>query len=110
MKQTDLTGYKNIYLQTAKEYLNNIKSGYLKLSANSQDKEAISAIHVSSHSLGGQSQIMGFTDIAKLSADIEKASANILDKVNSIDNEFMSLLKKSIDELDLEFSRIEKAQ
>jgi chemotaxis protein histidine kinase CheA len=110
MGQTDLASYKNIYLQTAREYLNNIRSGYSKLSVNLQDKEAISLIHVSAHSLGGQSQIMGYTNIVKFCVNIEKVSGNILDKVSLINNEFVNLLKNSLDELDLELSQIERTQ
>jgi chemotaxis protein histidine kinase CheA len=110
MGQTDLSSYKNVYLQTAKEYLDSIQSGYLKLSVNSQDKEAVNEIHVSAHSLGGQSQVMGFTNIVRLCANIEKVSADILDKAILIDNEFINLLKDTIEKLNLELSRIEKIQ
>jgi chemotaxis protein histidine kinase CheA len=110
MGQTDLANYKNIYLQTAREYLNDLRSGYSKLSVNPQDKEVISSIHVSAHSLGGQSQIMKFANIVKSSANIEKISGEIQNKVGIINNDFMNSLKNSLDELDLELSRIEEAQ
>ena len=110
MGQVNLADYKNIYLQTAKEYIENLLSSYAKLSANSQDNQAINQIHISSHSLRSQSQVMGFENMTNLAADIEKVSDNILNKVSSIDDNFMNLLKRSIDELNLELSRIEKTQ
>jgi chemotaxis protein histidine kinase CheA len=108
MGQVDLASYKNIYLQTAKEYLGNIQSGYLKLSVNSQDKEALSMVHISSHSLGGQSQIMGFENITVLSGAIEKKSGDILAKVDQADNKFIFLLKDSIHKLNLELLKIKR--
>jgi chemotaxis protein histidine kinase CheA len=108
MGQVDLANYKNIYLETAKEYINNISSSYLKLSANSQDNEAMNALHISSHSLKSQSQVMGFIKITDLCANLERVSSDILNKISSADDGFINLLKSSVDELSLEISKIEK--
>jgi chemotaxis protein histidine kinase CheA len=108
MDSTDLSDYKNIYLQTAKEYINSLSSACSKLSVNSSDNEAVNAIHISSHSLRSQSQVMGFSAIADLSGNIEKASDDILNKANLVDDKFMNLLKNSVDGLNAEMSKIEK--
>ena len=108
MAQVNLSGYKNIYLQTAKEYVNNLLSGYLSLSTNSQDADAMKTIHLSSHSLKSQSQVMGFTNIVNLCVNLEKVSDDILNGVFKVDVEFTVLLKKTIDELSLELASIEK--
>jgi chemotaxis protein histidine kinase CheA len=110
MTSTDLSDYKNIYLQTAREYTNSLSSGCSKLSINSMDNEAINNIHISSHSLRSQSQVMGFSTIADLSGSIEKASDDILSKVSLVDEKFINLLKNSVDELNLELSKLEKTQ
>lgn len=108
MGQVNLSDYKNIYLQTAKEYIDKIKSSYLRLSTNFQDNEAINTIHLSSHSLKSQSQVMGFASVADLCANIEKISNDILNKAISVNSEFLNFLKKVVDELNLEISKIEK--
>ena len=108
MGQVNLSDYKNIYLQTAKEYINKMSLSYSKLSKNSQDNEAINMLHISSHSLKSQSQVMGFTNITNLCADIEKVSNDILNKISLVDGNFMNLLKNSVDKLNLEFNLIEK--
>ena len=108
MGQINLSDYRNIYLETAKEYANNIFSGYSKLSANSQDKEAVAAIHLSAHSLKGQSQIMGFTNIVNLCEGVEESLEDILKGVDKVDDNFVALLKKSVDDINLELSLIEK--
>lgn len=108
MAQVDSSDYKSLYMQTAKEYVVSLLAGCNKLINDSQNREAISQIHISSHSLKSQSQVMGFTDIADLSGNIEKISKDILDGVREIDNAFMSLLKHSVDELNLKLAQIER--
>jgi chemotaxis protein histidine kinase CheA len=108
MTSANLSEYKSIYLQTAKEYINSMISSYAKLLANSVDHESINMIHISSHSLRSQSQVMGFVDIANLCDEIEKLSMNILDGIAKADDKFMHLLKNSVAELNLEIAKIEK--
>jgi chemotaxis protein histidine kinase CheA len=83
-----------------------MSSGYLKLSQNLQDVEAINSIYLSSHSLKSQSQVMGFTDIANLCTNIEKISSDIIKKISPVNTYFLNLLKNSIDQISLEISKI----
>jgi len=108
MAPIDLGSYKSIYLQTAKEYVGNLLSGYLKLTADPYDKEVINNIHISSHSLKSQSQVMGFTDTVAICANIEKISNDILNGIRKIDTEFLTLLKDSVDQINLKLFKIEK--
>jgi chemotaxis protein histidine kinase CheA len=108
MAQVDLTDYKNIYLKTAKEYVNNMFSSYSKLSVNLQDNEAVGVAHISSHSLKSQSQVMGFTKIVDICFEVEKAAKNILDGVVKIDDKFVFILKNAVDIVSLELVSIEK--
>lgn len=108
MGQTNLSDYKNLYLQTAKEYVGNLSSSYSKLLANSQNSEAIDSIHLDAHSLKGQSQVMGFTNIVNSCMNIDKIYSDIKDGKNKIDNTFLNLLKGFIDDLNSEIILIEK--
>lgn len=110
MGQVNLGDYKNIYLQTAKEYVNNLFSSYEKLSANPQDSEAVNLIHISSHSLRSQSQVMGFENMADSCISIEKISSDILNGVRANNDEFMGILKNSVEKLNSALSQIEKMQ
>jgi chemotaxis protein histidine kinase CheA len=107
MGQVDLNSYKNLYLQTAEEYVNNMSLSYSKLSTNSKDDEAANMVHLSAHSLRSQSQVMGFISVANLCANIEKTSRDIEDGVVQIDDKFIIFLKDSIDKLKLELAKIE---
>jgi len=108
MGQINLSDYKDIYLKTAKEYIDKMLSAYSKLSKDSQDKEAIIIAHLSSHSLKGQSQIMGFTKLVDLCESIEEPLENILKGAKVMDSEFLTFLKKSVDDINSELNLIEK--
>ena len=108
MTPIDLGRYKGIYLKTAKEYINSMFLSCDKLAINASDKEAINNLHISSHSLKSQSQVMGFVDIAAISANIEKISNDILSGVSQIDDKFITFLRKYVDELNLGLVQIEK--
>lgn len=108
MAQTNLSDYKNLYLQTAKEYINKMLISLDQLSKDVSDKEALNNLHIASHSLKSQSQVMGFTDMTILSGTIEKKSNDILNRIGGVDSVFLSLLRKTIDELSLKLTEIEK--
>jgi len=108
MGQIDVASYKNIYLQTAKEYLDKMSISLSTLANNVSDKEALNNLHIASHSLRSQSQVMGFENMANLSETIEKRANDILSGTAIIDNNFINLSKDSIEKLYLEFSKVEK--
>ncbi len=108
MATANLSEYKTLYLQTAKEYINNISSSCIKLGGNVSDIEAVNNIHISSHSLKSQSQVMGFINMANLCAIIEKISAAILAGNYKISNELIAVLKESVNEINLCLVQIEK--
>ena len=89
MVKVDLSGYKNLYLQTAKEYLNKLSVSLDELSRDVSNKEALNNLHIASHSLKSQSQVMGFIDITVLSGAIEKKSRDILVGVAQADDKFI---------------------
>lgn len=100
MAQVKLSDYKNLYLQTAKENIDNISSSCLKLMENPSEKKEINAIHINSHSLRTKSQVMGFIDIAALAETIEKISDGALKGNVQMNNQIISEIKKSVEKLD----------
>ena len=71
LSQDDINKYKALYLQTARNYLENMQV-YTSHLLKSEEKEiAIKQIHIDAHSLKSQSQIMGYSDISKVSEIIE---------------------------------------
>lgn len=108
MTPIDLGSYKIIYFQTAKEYVNNMFESIKKLTQNPKDKNAINNLHIASHSLKSQSQVMGFTEVADASFSIEKTSNDILSGAGKLDEKTLAFLKQAIEEINLRLSQIEK--
>ena len=108
MATVDLASYKNIYIKTAEEYINSLFKSCASLSNNLLDKKALESLHISSHSLKSQSQMMGLTNMANLCAIIEKISKAALEGRNKINNDLIAVLKESVEALGLCLSQIEK--
>jgi chemotaxis protein histidine kinase CheA len=106
MGQIDLSSYKSLYLQTAKEYIDKMLVSLDQLSSDVLDKKALNNLHIASHSLKGQSQVMGFVGITALSGVIEKKSRDILTEVAQADDKFRVFVKNSINKLSLELAKI----
>lgn len=100
MVQVDLSDYKTLYLQTAKEYINKMLISLNQLSNDVLNKEALNNLHIASHSLRSQSQVMRFTEIANICLDIEKVSNNALKGIIQLNDEIISDIKKGVERLD----------
>jgi len=62
------------------------------------NKDAINNLHIASHSLKSQSQVMGFSNIANICLDIEKISDDAFKGEKPITNEIIANIKSSIEE------------
>ncbi len=71
LSSDDIRKYKKLYLQTARNYLENMQSHISFLLKGEQIHLAIKQIHLDAHSLKSQSQIMGYYNIAKIAEIIE---------------------------------------
>jgi len=97
--QVDLTNYKNMYLQTSKEYLDKIQIDLDKLFEDPLDKTALGDLHVSSHSLRGESQVMKFTEIYNLCMGIESAARNALETSTQLNSQAILDMKETLGNL-----------
>ncbi len=71
LSQEDVVKYKKLYLQTARNYLENMQASISYLLKGEQIQIAVKQVHIDAHSLKSQSQIMGYNNIAKISEIIE---------------------------------------
>lgn len=110
MTPIDLGSYKSIYLQTAKEYIGNMFESIKRLADNPKDQDAINNLHIASHSLKSQSQVMGFTDIADACLSIEKTSNDVLNGASLVDDKFLAFTKQYADEINLKIAQIDKGE
>lgn len=108
MTPIDLGSYKSIYLKTAKDYVGNMLESIKRLTENPKDRDAVNNLHIASHSLKSQSQVMGFTDIANTSFSLEKTSNDVLSGLSIVDEKFLAFLKQAISEISSRLMDIEK--
>lgn len=71
LSEDDIIKYKKLYLETAKNYMENMQLNVSYLLKGEQRENATKQVHIDSHSLKSQSQIMGYINIAKISEIIE---------------------------------------
>ena len=71
LSQGDIQKYKKLYLETARNYLENMQANISFLLKGEQPLTSVQHIHIDAHSLKIQSQIMGYNNIAKIAEIIE---------------------------------------
>lgn len=71
MANVDLSSYKNLYIQTSRKYLLDMKNALDMLKSDKAKLEAINSMYISAHSLKSQSQIMSYATTGALSGTIE---------------------------------------
>lgn len=104
----DLAAYKDLYLQTSKEYLQELNSSLLKLEKDPLDKTAIEDIFRSAHSLKSQSAAMGYTSTAFLCHTIEDVFYEIKEDKLVINSDIADVLFSAFDNLSSSIESIEK--
>lgn len=99
MAQVNLGDYRNLYLQTASEYIGKISESLNQLSSDLGNKEALNNLHIASHSLKSQSQVMGMMEIAEICLNIEKTSDEALKEIVQLNSESVLNIKESMERL-----------
>lgn len=108
MGSINASDYKNLYLETASEYIDNLSQSCSDLEKNPFDKDALNQLHISSHSLRSQSQAMNYTSMSDITWTIEKIAKAALEGRNKINNDLTAVLKEAVVALSLCLSKIEK--
>lgn len=104
----NLSDFKKIYIKTSKEYVEGLWQSSLLLEKNPSDKNALSQLHICSHSLSGQSHVMGHNHIGYLAGSIEIVSRSVLDKKSKLTPRLLAIIKKAINTLNLSVKSIEE--
>jgi two-component system, chemotaxis family, sensor kinase CheA len=68
----DQQKYKSLYLQTARQYTVELQDNLLQLNTKNNNSEIKSTLHRAAHSLKGQSEMMGYTNISSLASLLEE--------------------------------------
>ena len=99
MTPIDLGSYKSIYLKTAKEYVDKMSVSLDQLSSDISNKDVLNNLHIASHSLKSQSQVMGYDGIANICLNIEAISNDALRGEKPLTNKVIADIKSSVEEI-----------
>jgi len=102
-----LAQYKDLFVQTGKEYLNALGDALLKLEKTPDDKEVIGEIFRNAHSLKGQSAAMGFEKTGYLCHAVEDVFFEIKEGRMKATPELADLLFTAFDQLGDSIAHIE---
>ncbi|PLW79793.1 chemotaxis protein CheA [Candidatus Woesearchaeota archaeon] len=99
--------YKEIFVNEAKEHLDNLNNGLVSLEKNPKDSEIINNIFRSFHTLKGNSATMGYEKFSNLAHKLEDLLDLIRNNKLSINSDIMDVLLMGCDYLDDGLSKIE---
>ncbi|RYL95323.1 chemotaxis protein CheA [Sporolactobacillus sp. THM7-4] len=106
----DMSQYLGVFIDEAREHLQNLNDKMLELENSSDDPELINSIFRSAHTLKGSSGQMGFNNMMELTHSME----NVFDamrhgKVN-VSSEIVDILFETLDHLEVMIDQIEKGE
>ena len=107
MEQADIVKYKSLYLQTARAYIRDMQHNLSVLMDGKENPDAVSVVHLASHSLASQSLLMGYTTIGSASFGIEKifkakmeGNLSFKDTTLHLINRIAGRIARSVDEVE----------
>jgi len=99
--------FKDLYLQTARERIQQLNDLLIKLEQKPKELDIINELMRTGHSLKGESGAMGYTELASLAHVIEDLFTGIGNGSLSISTELMDMLFESIDKIQESVKSIE---
>jgi chemotaxis protein histidine kinase CheA len=92
----DLMQYKDLYIKTAKDLINEIKTEVDLLKANPTDGKTIEKLHRNFHSLKSQSLVMGFNSLGIVNKHLEAIFLTIKEKKLELNKELIDTIHKIV--------------
>jgi two-component system chemotaxis sensor kinase CheA len=106
--QEDQLKYKTLYLQTAREYVKILQENLAKLNSGNETADLIDSLHRDSHSLKGQSVMMGYHAIGALALLMENIFRTKKENNLVLTPEIINQLIQSVSEIAVCLDEIEK--
>lgn len=104
----DIIKYKKLYLQTARNYIENMQLNISFLLKKEQADTAVKQVHIDSHSLKSQSQMMGYNHIAKISEIIENLFNKQENENAKVNKDILIQIQSDLSRLHDSLTEIEK--
>lgn len=92
--------YLDLFLEEAREHLQNLNDGLLRLEQEPEDQEAINEIFRAAHTLKGMAATMGYEQIAELTHRMENLLSKIREEEVKSTQSLSDLLFKCVDTLE----------
>ncbi|WP_105618035.1 chemotaxis protein CheA [Vallitalea okinawensis] len=96
----DMEQYLDIFIEEAKEHLQNLNESILELENNPEDENLINEIFRIAHTIKGMAGTMGFTKMQKLTHDMENVLSEIRNGSFKVTTVLIDVLFKSLDALE----------
>ncbi len=107
MNSDEIAQYKDLFVTTAKKYLETLNTQLLVLEKEPDNKDAVTEIFRAAHSLKGQSAAMGFNETGYLCHVVEDVFYEIKENGKKVDAALADLLFASLDALTASIQKIE---
>lgn len=107
MTKDDIAKFRELYLQTAGAYLRDLESNLMMFALDHQNITAVKNIHLASHSLAGQSTMMGYVDMSTYAGLIEKVFRANKESGTEIADDVLSLITEAVKIMQESLKRIE---
>ena len=108
MIKTDLSSFKGLYLETARDYVKKLRQSIEVLLKQPDNHDAINTIYISVHSLGSQSALTNYKNIQSVCAVIERIFHKIKERKAKVEMALLTALKDAVVRLTNCIDSIEK--
>lgn len=99
MANSDLSHYKEMFLEVALEYVTALRQDVQLLATNATDAAVIERLHRSAHSLKSQSNFMQYNDLAQYCKVLEFYFRDVKEGKVQVSSESLPLLSQSVEKL-----------
>ena len=103
---TDLSDFKDLYLQTAKENIVAITSGLTNLLQSENSTETIEQVHRNAHTLKSKSNMMGYPRIGEMAKAIEETLYEVKEGKTQVTNAMLVTLETIARQIEEEIQKI----
>jgi len=96
----DISQYLEIFIEEAKEHLQNLNTSLLSLEKDANDKALINEVFRSAHTLKGMAATMGFKKMSVLTHNMENVLSEIRNDQMQVDGKLLDILFQCLDALE----------
>ena len=108
LSQDEQLKFKTLYLQTARQYVQEIQTNLSMLLLGNGTNDTIDKLHLAAHSLCGQSKIMSYQSIAAISSFMEKIFKAKKNNELELSHDLLIALSRGANAMDGSLNSIEK--